>query len=322
MEPKVSIIVPVYNAERFIAACIDSILRQNYSNLEVILVDDGSQDASGQICLQYASLDPRVRYVHKANGGVSSARNEGIRLAQGEYIVFVDSDDYLKEDMLLHLMARKDSDFSMCGYELYDDANQIVIKQHVPTSLSGHTQELLSNISMYLDPPFLLGPCFKLFRKEIIDRYNLCFPVELSYGEDAIFVFEYLMHCQKIEVFPYVGYSYRKHGNETLSSKFLLNKIDINYRINCLIDELLKRGNIEERAEIVSNRLLDNLVTYTQELIRSNLKYGEKKRLFYEKFALYRRSIGKPKRLAQAIVVLAGKCRICYLITYLFKMKG
>ena len=104
-KPLLSVIVPVYNVEKFLARCVDSVLVQTYSNLEVILVDDGAKDASGAICDAYAANDPRVTVIHKENGGLSSARNAGLDAAKGEYIAFVDSDDWLTPDAYEHLMA-------------------------------------------------------------------------------------------------------------------------------------------------------------------------------------------------------------------------
>ena len=103
-ETMLSVIVPVYNVEAYLPRCVDSILAQSYSNLEVILVDDGAKDASGAICDAYAAKDPRVKVIHKENGGLSSARNAGLDIALGEYIAFVDSDDWIEPDAYQHLL--------------------------------------------------------------------------------------------------------------------------------------------------------------------------------------------------------------------------
>ena len=103
-EPKISVIVPVYNVEEYLARCVDSILAQTYENLEVILVDDGAKDTSGSICDDYAAKDSRVKVIHKENGGLSSARNTGLEAATGEYIAFVDSDDWIEPEAYAHMM--------------------------------------------------------------------------------------------------------------------------------------------------------------------------------------------------------------------------
>ena len=117
---KISVIIPVYNVEPFLPACLDSVLAQTHRDLEIILVDDGSADSSGAICDRYAGMDPRIRVIHQENGGVSLARNRGLELATGELISFIDSDDTLEPDMyeqLVHHMQTHGADISHCGYK-------------------------------------------------------------------------------------------------------------------------------------------------------------------------------------------------------------
>ena len=122
--PEISIITPVYQAEKFLKKCVDSILSQSFTDWELLLVDDGSTDKSSEICRTYAEQDARIRYHQKENGGVSSARNAGVALAEGRYITFVDSDDFAAEDLLetLYRLAEKyDAEMSICrGYDLYE----------------------------------------------------------------------------------------------------------------------------------------------------------------------------------------------------------
>lgn len=118
-EPLISVIVPVYNVEKYLARCVDSILAQTYRNLDVILVDDGSSDSSGEACDAYAAKDSRVRAVHKDNGGLSDARNAGMQAAQGEYYSFVDSDDWIAADYIAYLyglLSRNHAQIAVCGY--------------------------------------------------------------------------------------------------------------------------------------------------------------------------------------------------------------
>ncbi len=122
---EISIIVPVYKVEKYLKKCVDSILAQTFSDFELILVDDGSPDNSGRICDDYAKKDARVRVVHKQNGGLSSARNAGIEVAKGKYLGFVDSDDYIAEDMyelLYKAIIKEEADLSICGiYDVYEE---------------------------------------------------------------------------------------------------------------------------------------------------------------------------------------------------------
>ncbi len=125
--PLVSIIVPVYNAHDYLARCVESLLKQTYTNLEVILVDDGSMDDSGAICDGFTS-DSRVQVVHKPNGGISSARNAGLDMAKGDYITFCDNDDYVHPQMielLLHTSVSNDADLSLCGLSFIRDESHV-----------------------------------------------------------------------------------------------------------------------------------------------------------------------------------------------------
>ncbi len=130
---KISVIVPAYNAEKTLHRCVDSILAQTFEDFELILVDDGSKDSSGRICDEYAAKDSRIRVVHKSNGGVSSARNAGLDIASGEYVAFIDSDDYIDNDYLLSF-TRYNADLIVSGAKTISNNKTITIQSH---SLNG-----------------------------------------------------------------------------------------------------------------------------------------------------------------------------------------
>lgn len=318
--PRISVIVPIYNSEKYLEQCINSILHQTYKDFELILVNDGSDDRSGEICEKYEQQDKRIRYIWRENSGVSSTRNLGMSIAVGEYITFVDSDDFIGPYILDRLLDNP-ADFSMCGYELYDDLKKKIQKQYLCDKFDGNIHDFTEKISDYLSPPFLLGPCFKLFKKQIIKDNEIEFPLDLSYGEDAIFVLSYLMFCEKISVSSYIGYSYRKHGSDSLSGKLLLDEIDINARINVLLEKLLEKNKTAEKDNIVSSRMLECFLAFEKKLIASNLRFSEKKKIFYEKYEKYKKDIGKPQRFAHEIILTAAKYRFCYLMVYLFKLR-
>ena len=117
MEDLISVIIPVYNVEKYLPECIESVLKQTHTNLEIILVDDGSPDNSPQICDEYAQKDSRIKVIHKENGGVSSARNEGLKIAKGEWISFIDADDWVEKnfcEILLNKAVKTQSDIALC----------------------------------------------------------------------------------------------------------------------------------------------------------------------------------------------------------------
>lgn len=146
--PQISVIVPVYNAERYLHRCVDSILSQTFSNFELLLINDGSKDSSGAICDEYAAKDPRVRVFHKENGGVSSARNLGLDNACGEWIAFVDSDDWISENYLESMLVF-DTDINFSSVSLVSESNQF--NEHVTLKLSDYRD---SDLICFLDANF------------------------------------------------------------------------------------------------------------------------------------------------------------------------
>lgn len=187
MKELISIIVPVYNVERYLDDCLISIINQTYKNLEIILIDDGSTDKSGKICDKYIKKDNRIIVIHKENGGVSSARNAGLRIAKGAYIGFVDPDDWIAEDMyeVLYFNAKKyDADVSVCKYKIVknrrkDNLNAInLIKHNKAIGLDAIKSMcyMLSNC----------GVCNKLYKKTIVPYFNQ----SISVAEDLLFNFE------------------------------------------------------------------------------------------------------------------------------------
>ncbi|GAA2925355.1 glycosyltransferase family 2 protein [Enterococcus raffinosus] len=211
---EISIIVPVYNVEKYIRKCIDSILNQTFRDFELILVDDGSPDNSGAICDQYAKKDSRIRVIHKENGGLSSARNAGIEVAQGKYLGFVDSDDYIAEDMyeLLHNnIIKEGADLSICG--IYD-----VYKQKTPKVLPEFRKVCTKDemIKMILEAKLVsVHAVNKLYKRDLFKMIR--YPVGII-TEDAAIIFQVLDQCKKIIVDTNQKYFYF-HRDESISSK-------------------------------------------------------------------------------------------------------
>ena len=256
----ISIIVPVYNVEKVLHNCVESILSQTFSDFELILVDDGSPDNSGKICDEYAAKNNRIQVIHKANGGVSTARNAGIEKAKGEYICFVDSDDYLEKDYLNTLIEakRKHPDFDnvWCGFQTVEDYNrknkEIVVSEK-------DKKASLSDIGCIMD---LCGkwlvqmPWNKLFVTKIIRKNSLNFPPELSLGEDYIFNLQYL-DCTngKIVVVNKPEYNYLRDGKESLDNKYYPNLLEIYRRLNTETERYAEKWNLseEQRSKMYSS---------------------------------------------------------------------
>lgn len=215
----VSIIVPVYKVERYLPRCIESILGQTYTNFELILVDDGTPDRSGIICDRYAEKDSRIRVIHKENGGVSTARNAGIDAARGEWITFVDSDDWISSDyleVLLTPMSSNDYDLTVGKLEY----RAMVISSHSGQEKAIDTEKTSEEKDTdFLNRIEFLGTFYKLFSKKIIDQNQLRFSHGIAVGEDAIFVIKYLKYCKKIYMTDKVIYFYNCLNNSSVTKR-------------------------------------------------------------------------------------------------------
>lgn len=202
----ISIIVPVYNAERYINKCIDSILSQTYTNWELLLINDGSTDKSLKICQEYLSKDSRIKVFDKINGGVSSARNLGIENSNGVWITFIDSDDWVENNYLHNFI--QEYDISLQGY--YRDS----IKVKYPESI------IMQNPgAVYLSNAYMYGPVCKLFKTDLIKENNIKFDLELSYGEDILFLMQYIIYCKTMYVSDKCGYHYTNDNVNSLTKR-------------------------------------------------------------------------------------------------------
>ena len=222
----ISIIVPVYNSERFLKRCVESLINQSYKNIEIILIDDGSLDGSPQICDEYSASDCRIKVIHKPNGGVSSARNTGLDLCEGQFISFVDSDDYVHPlflEILYKFIKENNADISQCWSKFVSkdiDYNCIII---------GNNFEIIDrNEALYRcvkkrDALYYCIACVKLFSKEVVK--DIRFP-EIVNAEDVKFCIDSFLASKKIIICNYQLYYYFKHpGSATTSNAYLSNNL-------------------------------------------------------------------------------------------------
>lgn len=213
--PEISIITPVYQAEKFLKKCIDSILVQSFFDWELLLIDDGSTDKSGEICQAYAQADPRVCYHKKSNGGVSSARNLGVKLAKGKYLTFVDSDDFAAEDLLetLYRLAEKyDAQMSVCrGYDLYEGRPLPELAKKGTEFVTDGEEGLRRVMKARV---FGVMPWAKLYRREIFE--GVVYP-EKTIAEDAYAIVPLMEHCERV-AFSTVQKYYYVHRRESLTT--------------------------------------------------------------------------------------------------------
>lgn len=223
-EEKISIIVPVYNVEAYLERCVESILKQTYTNLEILLVNDGSTDKSGELCDKLALRDHRIRVIHKENGGLSDARNRGIDEASSNLIGFIDSDDYIDEDMyetLYRQMVASKADLSMCGH--YDVYHQIPEKQVAEIK----TWELMPEeaIKMVMEAKILsVTAVNKLYKKALFGQ--LRFRIG-KIAEDAFIMVDLIHQCSKIVATNEKKYYYVHRENSITTQKFSLKFLNV-----------------------------------------------------------------------------------------------
>lgn len=248
MHPKLSVIVPVYKAEEYLHRCVDSILSQTFTDFEVLLIDDGSPDRSGEICDEYAKKDSRIRVIHKENGGVSSARQCGIDNAQGEYTIHADPDDWVEPTMLEELYSKaksEDADMVICDYLLYANQNNTYVSQK-PASLRYD-----SLFKQYLGQELHGSLCNKLIKRNLYSLYNINFPSEIIRWEDLFIVCNILLHPIKVVYLNTAYYHY-----------------DISINENSIVRKVTERGLSSQIAFV---RYFSNILPsckYEKELFR------------------------------------------------------
>lgn len=214
---KISVIVPFYNVEKYARKCIESIINQSYKNIEIILVDDGSPDCCGKICDEYAQKDKRIKVIHKKNGGLSDARNIGIKEATGKYIGFVDSDDYIAPDMyeyLYNLIKQNNADISICGvqdfYEGKEFVEQLIEENIEILNKEDAIKELLN------DKKIRSHAWDKLYKKELFD--NIEYPKGRKM-EDIATTYKLFALSEKIVLGKEIKYYYLQRNNGIMLSK-------------------------------------------------------------------------------------------------------
>lgn len=222
----VTIIVPVYNAEKCLNRCVDSILRQTCQELEVLLIDDGSQDRSGEICDQYAKSDERVRVIHKENSGVSDSRNLAMQLARGEYLQFVDSDDWIvPEATELFLREARANDCDMVISDFYRVVGERVSHKGDIQESGVLTREEFAACMMEKPADFYYGVLWnKLYRRDLIMENGLKMDSEISWCEDFMFNLEYIRYTKKIGVVRIPTYYYVKTKGSLVSQSYSLSR--------------------------------------------------------------------------------------------------
>ncbi|MFB7142910.1 glycosyltransferase family 2 protein [Gottfriedia sp. NPDC056225] len=215
MEPLVSVIIPIYNTEEHLSKCLDSVLNQTYKRLEVILINDGSKDNSLEICEKYKSADSRIILIDKENAGVSEARNDGVKCSSGDFISFIDSDDWLDNntfDEMLKIALKTDADIVMSGFYINNEPHMEYSGRYIITNQS----ETL-NLCYKLEKNYSTGVCNKIFKAKSLKQY-LYFDKDIAIGEDMITLTNCILNSKKIICYEKPFYHYIRWSGSTVAS--------------------------------------------------------------------------------------------------------
>lgn len=324
--PKISIIVPVYNVEKYVHRCIDSILAQSFTGFEVLLIDDGSLDKSGEICDEYAMKDSRVRVFHKENGGVSCARNVGIKHATGKFIIFVDSDDYVETNYIENLLH---------DWHKLPNNNGIVIqsyyKGHGEHWRTKQVADFLASSKFELSKAVENGllrysePHSKMFCLRTILDNDIMFPSNIKNGEDGIFIARYLNHVDCALLSSRAGYHYVEMPNS--ASHKLYNKEHELESFTIWKNELVKLFKIIgcEKYEFMWELISVPLYRYIRVILQDkSLSYAKKNYLLKRIDESFTSNYGRGRSysIGGLLFKYLVNRRIFFVLTFLYKFKG
>lgn len=288
---KISIIIPMYNAEKYISKCLKSIINQSFNNIEIIIVNDGSTDNSLEICKKYAEVDDRIIILNKKNSGVSVARNEGMNVATGKYVIFVDADDWIDESMCQSLHKRIsecDGDICFCNnikeygkkseYIDFGSLKDVITLDEIKEVILSLVEEKDKNKAHRRES--FRGPCAKLYKRSIIVGNNITFRKELDIGEDLVFNLEYLKCCKKIVIEKGFLYHYRVNL-QSATKRYRENSWETYRKLLVILEEYLKSNfsEIEYMDRLNKLKLKYFIISVNNEMSKFNKKgYAEKVR--------------------------------------------
>lgn len=275
---KVSIIIPIYNTGDKLVRCLESVLNQTHDDFECLMVDDGSIDQSPRIIDEFAAKDSRFKAIHKPNGGVSSARNEGLRIADGEWVVFLDSDDTIKPNHIEAMLSVVEDgiDIVFTGFEQIVAGNQIV-KGH---AYDRQIYKGKDDIAKFLGETEVLNfmiPWDRMYRRSVIAKGGIQFDSKLSLSEDRLFCYQYLLYTSGIATIPKITYVHDATDQNSLSNRFYPFSVNA-YRHDTIVDVTEKLLS----TYTCSNHAIFLLWKYTWDLMVNTLSslYDIKKNVF------------------------------------------
>ena len=293
---KVAIIIPVYNAEEFLKYSVESVLNQSYSNLEIILVNDGSKDHSGTLCDEYAEKDSRVKVIHVDNGGQGRARNIGVKNATANWIMFLDSDDYYEKKAVEYLISLRDKfDADMAAttvvevrsYNVKDSLEEVDLKDDTLLNRENALEE------MFYGKIVGTSPVGKLYKKEIVEKYP--FPEGVIY-EDLAIAYEHINACETIAIGKHNLYKYYRRVGSTVNSKFNPKILDFFKAMDCNFNYVERDfPNNSNMRKAVNSRYVLNGLHVVNAMLKSNMTKDLKKQR--KNFSKYWKDVLKNPRV-------------------------
>lgn len=282
---KVSIIVPVYNTDRYLDRCMNSLLNQTLKNIEIIVVDDGSGSECAKKCDQWGKKDFRVHIIHKKNQGLGLARNTGIEASKGKYLLFIDSDDYVEAEMcrkLYEVAEKEKADIIIGGYKkVYQDGKmEACTNQGIPGVLKDEEIKSILLANMLGAPPHYGSDDYigmsvwkNLYRRDLIERYQIYFPSEREYiSEDIIFHIFYLRHVSKAVVIPDTFYCYCQNGS-SLTTTYRENRFEMVKKLYLYEEKLLKEIDAYQYGRL---QLMRTFIANVRVCIMQEADHGRK----------------------------------------------
>lgn len=326
MKYDIAVIIPAYNCENYIKECLEAIILNFNSKykIQVIIIDDGSRDNTANICKDYQKRYRNITYKYQENQGVSVARNTGLYMTDAKFVMFVDADDILCMNAIdICLDNMKNADFLIGGYTTFK--SNFLMEKNENIEFYGNIKDFANEIEKWLYPPYVLSPWGKVFKNDIIKDNNIKFLRNINYGEDAIFVFEYLCNVKDVVSMAQIIYNHRVDNYNSLGSGYKSNLIDCDIMVNKYLEKFLKENGNDKYEVICNDRFVQNFSGNIRKLIFSDLKFGEKKKIFFNK-ALEYKAIEKfeasnKKNLAEKITYLALKYKKLYFLLYLHYVK-
>lgn len=277
MNDLISIIIPVYNVEKYLDKCIDSVVNQTYTNLEIILVNDGSTDNSPAICNNWADKDNRIKVISKENGGLSDARNAGLAAANGEYIAFADSDDYIEPDMyekLINTIYQTESDIALCKFRYVYETEQYSVCSADSFDITEYSA--FNAMSALIDDRIRQVVWNKLYKTQLIK--DILFDAG-KFHEDEFWSYKVIGKASKIAEIDYTGYNYLQRENSIMNKRYSIRRLD------ALEAKCLRQSYLDSEYPGLSEKGRINLIffaIYNGQMTLKYLKKSEKKSAFIQ----------------------------------------